>query len=302
MENDRRKCAREILEAVDHGRLPVEEFENRLEKIIGRELSGPIRSEYSGAKVELCNSLLWQLRTGGTASYESSLSRLPEMIAKKYEKAKKRRILLRIASAAAAALVVFCMMTVKSLSRTQRWFTGESSRTGDQFIITGHEIDSAAAAAALASCGETAYFDSESLEELEAFLGMETGFPQRLGRNFTPEVYYAVKSNIFLITQCRYTDGGSRTISLDIHVFGDMNSARLSFEQIPGSRSVLTLSGKTVNAFTNLETVNYVWTSGNTVYSLTCHDSDKYAVDGELVAGSLEVIEELMENWYGSGR
>ena len=65
MDSDRHHCADQILEAIEYGQLSKEEIERRLNKIIDDELSEPVDADYDATKVELCNSLLWQLRTHG---------------------------------------------------------------------------------------------------------------------------------------------------------------------------------------------------------------------------------------------
>lgn len=128
MDYDRQECADQILEAIEYGQLSKEEMERRLNQIINDELSGPVDANYDAGKVELCNSLLWQLQTHGRIELQSPSEHIKQKIARAHTIHKRRKtIAKRSIYAATAVLLLFVGLTATSVISPVQWFTGRSS-------------------------------------------------------------------------------------------------------------------------------------------------------------------------------
>lgn len=88
MNSNRQAIALEILKIIEYGNLSRDEIERRLEQIIDAELNVPLYAEINKEKVDLCNSLLWELYTQGRCDIkfkdntEDSKKRLIEKLKK----------------------------------------------------------------------------------------------------------------------------------------------------------------------------------------------------------------------------
>ncbi len=116
MDEGRTERARQILQAIDNGNLPVEDIRRRLFAMAEEELSGPLDREYDKVKVELCESLLWESMTDGETPLPD-FERSKAAVAKKYEARKRRgRILAYGLRIAAAVLLLFSMMLISAFA------------------------------------------------------------------------------------------------------------------------------------------------------------------------------------------
>lgn len=288
--DDRNTAAEQILKTIEYGLLPITEIERRLEQTLSEALAGPIGAEYDSVKAELCCSLLQRIYSGTAIDFEARAGAIKERIVGQYLAWKRRRkILLRGLGAAAVVLVMFVGLTVFGVLSPVKWFSGEPSEDGEQFIVTGHQIDSKTALAAIPTHEDIPYFESEHLHEMEAFLGFEIGFPRKLDEDFYPEIYRTVVSLNFLDIECEYSDESDQKITLNVIVYKDINKAYLPFEQEKESGKHITLNGKSVYTFTNINVVGFIWYSDNTVYFLNYDNS---------ISNSLEITEQLLESWY----
>ena len=69
MDSERKSIAKQILEAIEYGNISESEVERRLDRILDEELNVSIHTKVDMTKVNLCNSLLWQLYTHGRIAY-----------------------------------------------------------------------------------------------------------------------------------------------------------------------------------------------------------------------------------------
>ena len=288
--NDRNTVAEQILKTIEYGLLPVAEIERRLEQIISEALAGPIGAEYDSVKAELCCSLLQRIYSGTAIDFEARAGAIKERIVGQYLAWKHRRkILLRGLGAAAVVLVMFVGLTVFGALSPVRWFSGEPSEDGEQFIVTGHQIDSKTALAAIPKQDDVVYYESEHLQDMESFLGFETGFPQKLNETFKPVVYRSLFFPTWIDLECSYSNDKGLKIDLNIYIFDDMNDAHFQFEQKTISGKNLVLNGKRVYTYTNANTIGFLWYTENTIYSLAYDIS---------IPNSQEITEQLLESWY----
>ncbi len=288
--NDRNTAAEQILKTIEYGLLPLAEIERRLEQTLNEALAGPIGAEYDSVKAELCCSLLQRIYSGTAIDFETRAGAIKERIVRRYLAWKHRRkILLRGLGAAAVVLVMFVGLTVFGVLSPVKWFSGEPSEDGEHFVVMGHQINGEAALAFISLHDDISYYDSEQLQDIESFLGFETGFPELLGENYKAIVYHTVVSPTFLDIECKYSNQNNQIITLNAAVYEDMNEAYIPFEKNTESGRYNLLIGKNVYTFTNINTICYVWYSDNIIYSLD-YDSS--------IPNSLEITEHLLESWY----
>ena len=208
MDEGRTERARQILQAINNGNLPVEEIRRRLFAMAEEELSGPLNREYDKVKVELCESLLWESMTDGETplpDWEKSKA----AVERKYEARKRRgRILAYGLRVAALALVFSIILTAAGVMPPIRWFTGKSTEDQQQYVVEGHELVSSIDSTAIANVGSTAknHLDHATKEEMVEFLGFDPGLPEVLAGNHLPVDYDVTVYAGYISIQCQYRD------------------------------------------------------------------------------------------------
>ncbi|MBQ6233356.1 MAG: hypothetical protein IJJ80_07575 [Clostridia bacterium] len=70
MNKEREFLARTVLEEIEYGRLPAAETERRLNRIIDRELSGPIDRPVNTELISLCSGLIMKLHGAAPIEYD----------------------------------------------------------------------------------------------------------------------------------------------------------------------------------------------------------------------------------------
>lgn len=290
MRDDRQSAVDQILKAIEYGLLPVDEIERRLQKIISEELSCPIDAEYDEEKVEFCYSLLQQIHLEKRIDIGEHAEKIKAQITKQHNAYKRRKkALTRGLCAAAAVIVIFAGLTALNVIPSIQWFTGKPSDDNEHYIVTGHEINSQAAIAAITLHEDIAYFDSTQLQEVDSFLGFETGFPEKISEDFEAKIFHLVVSPTFLDIECKYSNKEGQTITLNAAVYENMDEAYIPFEQEEGSGKYIVFGGKAAYTFTNINVISYVWYSENVVYSL------EYDMT---ISNSQEITAQLLEKWY----
>ena len=81
MDTDRQAIADQILQ-------------RRLNQILEEELTVPSNSDESLVRIDLCNSLLWQLSNHGECNYQDHLAERKEVVSQKYQFYKRRKALV----------------------------------------------------------------------------------------------------------------------------------------------------------------------------------------------------------------
>lgn len=116
MDEGRTERARQILQAIDNGNLPVEETRRRLFAMLEEELAGPLDQDYDKVKVELCESLLWESMTDGETPLPD-FERSKAAVERKYEARKRRgRILSYGLRVAVTVLLLLCMLLISAFA------------------------------------------------------------------------------------------------------------------------------------------------------------------------------------------
>lgn len=287
MDNDRQKCADQILETIEYGQLSEEETERRLNKIIDDELSEPVDADYDATKVELCNSLLWQLRTHGRVKMQLPSDQARDRIKRSLTAHKRKEAgVRRFIYAAVAALAVFLGLTALNVISPIQWFTRESINEEQQYLIEGHEISIDYIAKAIAeheNAGNIALTTSDP-NELESFLGFDPRLPDSLNAVYSPTRYDAHidSQSIRINAQYQEVDNANSDaplISIRLTLFTSVEEARISYEQNAEGEFIV-VENTNVYRYTNTWTSNYLWLEDHTLVklltSLPFIEADKY--------------------------
>ena len=292
MSNDRQTCADQILKAIDYGKLPADETEARLRQMIRDELSGADQSDSGRLRVELCNSLLWQLYTHGEVrGLGADDDAMKARIEKGYTRRRRRkRLMTRAMISLTAAMVLLVGLTAAGTIQPLRWFTGRSTEDEQQYIVEGHEIKAPEISTAFAehdhsggviATAITAHhgegeLSTDRVEELKDFLGFDPAFPESFPNGECAANYYASIDEACIVVYCDYrrpeADPDAYSMTLWMKFYTDPNELIFSYEQDETGQEII-VQGKTVYRYANAGRTNYLWTQDNTLYRLHFQDA-----------------------------
>lgn len=292
MDSDRQQCADQILKAIEYGQLSKVEIERRLNKLIDDELAGSIDSEHNATIVELCNSLLWQLKTHGHIMLQSPSNKSKDKVAISYSAYKNRkRVSRHILYSAAAVVVLMVALTAIGLISPIRWFTEKQSDNEQQYVLEGHQvkIDTASVARAVSyHSNEEGIKQFDTISSLEDFLGFRTGFPDIIGEGFHVSFIFTAFTATQISVQIFYVNDSTETIILSSDMFTDMDQAYVWLEQETAGDYV-TINDTTVYKYANVDKTCYTWHSDNIVFSV---ELDKIiALPESIVSEVMEVLQ-----------
>lgn len=268
MKTERQIIAEQILREIDYGNLPRKEAERRVLNIIEAELSVPLGTKVNMEKVRLCNSLLREFATHGEMDWPDRSEERKEAVIKKHLAYKRRRrILTNAARAIAAALVLVVGLSALKVLPPIRWFTSASTDDEQQYVVTGHEINTEAVAKAIANREVFSHLRTSSLQELEDFLQLSLPFPQRVGDSFIATDYSSMIYPNNISVSCRYVNDQEHWINYILYIFTSFEDAYIELEQESQGKEI-TVNGQNVYTFTNIPTVCFTWHQQNIVYIL----------------------------------
>ena len=268
MGSDRQIIADQILKTIDYGNLPREEIERRLEQIIDAELNVPFNVEINKEKVDLCRSLLWKLYTNGKIEYKENIEESKKGVEKRLNSYRRRRAVARIAvRTIAAALIIVVGLTLLNIIPPITWFTGTSTDDEQQFIVEGHVISTQSIAKAIEEHNGTGSFQTNSYKEFKEFLNLDINIPQSLEEQYQAIRYEAIIFPTWINIVCLYSNNEEPVLTVGISMFESIEEVILQFEQTADGDEVILHSTK-VYEYSNIDTVSYIWTSENTIYTV----------------------------------
>ena len=288
MSNDRQTCADQILKAIDYGKLPADEIEARLQQMIRDELSGADQSDSGRIRVELCNSLLWQLYTHGEVrGLGADDDAMKARIEKGYARRRRRKWLMtRAMISLTTAMVLLVGLTAAGMIQPLRWFTGRSTEDEQQYIIEGHEVSSLPVSVAIANHVPNATRPrslqaTNDPDALIAFLGFDPGLPRTAAGVYSVSYYRATitEENLTIISFGYMKEGqeeGNTEFKLYAYYYPDANDAYLSFEQSEEGE-LISLCGTQIYRYRNVDRYSYTWTRDAQVWSLTTKEPPEAA-------------------------
>lgn len=267
MSGDNRSYIDQILDAIDYGKLTVEETERRLQIIIDeeeRQIERPANAEL----LRLCYSLLFQLHTHGAISIESHKAQNMAVARERYNtmlrSKRKSKTLCYIALAAMLILVFSTGATLRI-----RWFTQTSTQDEQQHQIIGHEVRVDLIRKALAANSELTMFETQSPTELYEQLGFDPVIPVTINGVWTVDNYAVFYRPDSLQIVTNYIDklNDENGLAYIQFCFTDIGAAYLSFEQnMEGI--FIEVNGKSVYFSMNENRSLFTWIDHETVYCL----------------------------------
>lgn len=240
-----------------------EEIERRLQAVIDEELSGPLMDMSADMElVQKCQSLLWTLKTNGAFPYPDHAQENKQKLLQKLQRPaseKKQRLVYRLAVAAAAAVLVLGLGLI-----SLRWYRGNSTPDGQQYIIKGHEITTEMVARAIAEHGDDEYFETSSKEEAEAFLGFDIPVPSQLLGKYTCEQYLVHILPFWAQSVSIYTHN-EQSIHTTVYYLTNVKDSILFLEQ-DNSGENYSVNGTRLYVSNNVDQTVLTWNEGNLVY------------------------------------
>ena len=287
MSNDRQACADQILKAIDYGKLPADEIQARLRQMIRDELSGAEQSDSGRLRVELCNSLLWQLYTHGEVwGLGADDDAMKARIEKGYARRRRRkRLMTRAMISLTTAVVLLVGLTAAGMIQPLRWFTGRSTEDEQQYIIEGHEVSSLPASVAIANhvpnaTGSRSLQATDDPDALIAFLGFDPGLPRTVAGVYTSTSFTGLIRERYTAMSCYYMKGGQSIdnpyVKITIRYYSNVNDAYLSLEQSEEGE-MISVGGIDVYRYRNYDRYGYMWTQENQVCTLSTTESPEIA-------------------------
>ena len=299
MREERQIYADQILIAIENGKLSRDETEKRLQAIVDEALSGPVQTEGDMVRVELCNSLLWQLYTQGEIHRKSSenacqdgmgeesllethIRSIKERITQRYlARKRRRRVAVLGLTAMAAVMVLVIGLSTLNVIPLFSWLKGEPVQVETQpevqnKINLSPLVISNAIAEHMES-GQQEVSTSDSAAYIE-FLGFDPGVPETLCGTYTVADYQVMvePSSITLSIPYRMDQDGDSSDGEQFNfTMTLLNSAEDStaYTEQDEDGDLMEIQGVPVYANTEFGRGYYIWNSDQVIYSLVLRES-----------------------------
>lgn len=277
----------EILNAIEHGTLSVDETRRRLEGLIDKE----IQKTDAPANMQLvdeCEKLLWELNTNGKIPFVSHLEENRAAVTGRIRKQQRAfsflRNTLRIVAAAAAILI---LVIGTEVLLHKEWLNTTPTPDGEQLLITGETVDPGLVSEGIASVNEEdRELNTALLSEAMEFTDQHFHVLSSLSDNWNAIRYSGIKkgNRIRLITL--YNKENRDPLTIDATWFPDVQEARLAFEQNREGDKV-DRGGNDLYMASNMDRVVCMWIEGQSVYTLSgaVSTSEAMQVYDELYGG-----------------
>lgn len=277
----------EILNAIEHGTLSVDETRRRLEGLIDKE----IQKTDAPANMQLvdeCEKLLWELNTNGKIPFVSHLEENRAAVTGRIRKQQRAfsflRNTLRIVAAAAAILI---LVIGTEVLLHKEWLNTTPTPDGEQLLITGETVDPGLVSEGIASVNEEdRELNTALLSEAMEFTDQHFRVLSSLSDNWNAIRYSGIKkgNRIRLITL--YNKENRDPLTIDATWFPDVQEARLAFEQNREGDKV-DRGGNDLYMASNMDRVVCMWIEGQSVYTLSgaVSTSEAMQVYDELYGG-----------------
>lgn len=272
MDSERKSIAKQILEAIEYGNISESEVERRLDRILDEELNVSIHTKVDMTKVNLCNSLLWQLYTHGRIAYENHIETSKKVVERQYTKRKrKRKIVYGGLRVFALSLIFFVFL---SAFDSVRWFKKSSTEDEQQLIVSYHEVDGLSIAKAIEAHNTLEEFTSNSADEVEIYLGFKYDFPEKIGASYYPYNYHVLVMPELISIVCIYKNEAQEhmEITLQAELFANIEGTMIQHEQDAEGKSIM-IGNTTVYKYNNVGKIRYVWEKSNQVFKLSINSS-----------------------------
>lgn len=235
MNGARGAAVKQIMKAIDNGKLPTDETQRRLFELIEKEANQTDRPADEDL-VSACLELLEQLQGQTDVIDEERTVKLNQRIAVAVEKKKQRQERVRITFRAVSAIAAVLVLIV-GIGFPLRWTWFESRSTPDeqQHVIMGHEItvDMVATAIADSTSYDTTTISVDDFTQIDQILGIPLGIPAVLAEEWVASKgfinYFPGYIKVSLVYE--NIDGSGQQVASVINLYTDIDFAYFSFEQ-----------------------------------------------------------------------
>lgn len=259
----------EILNAIEHGTLSVDETRRRLEGLIDKE----IQKTDAPANMQLvdeCEKLLWELNTNGKIPFVSHLEENRAAVTGRIRKQQHAfsflRNTLRIVAAAAAILI---LVIGTEVLLHKEWLNTTPTPDGEQLLITGETVDPGLVSEGIASVnGDAQKLRTTLLSEAMEFTDHHFHVLSSLSDNWNVAYYSGVKIRNYIRLVAVYEKQNNGFLTIDATWFADVQEACLTFEQNREGDKI-NRGGNDLYMASNMDKVVCMWIEGQNVYTLT---------------------------------
>ena len=253
---------KEVKQAVATGSLTAAEAERRLRAAVEKEYGQDRpRSEWINA----CEDLLWELRTGGKTPFTSQREEHRALIRAHTRDERRQSWPVWLKGCVVAAALMLVVGLGAHFGRTA-WITGQSSPDGQQYVFTGHEIDLSVIQRVIAEHGSDAHLQTESLDEVVAFLGFRPELPDMSGLDVQRTAYTVhIEDSLVEITVLYARDPQARNVIYSCTHFLNAEDVYYTIEQNEEGVTER-IAGQDVYFCMNYERLGVAWTEGLTTY------------------------------------
>ena len=254
----------QILSAIEHGNLGVDETERRLQELIQAEQAKPT-AEQDQHLINSAEKLREELHHRMVLSFEAKCQQdlddtLWKYRAWKKQQHKQRRV-YRIG--ALAAMILLCFGLGSGLLHWN-WFDARISNDDEQCVIQGHEISLDTISQAIAAHDGVDEITTTDTEALCAFLGFNPAIPETLHSNWRAEKYaaYVYPDEIKIVVE--YWDACQKLTMYYIQNYAlSVEETMIAIEQEDGSGFNIQIDGNRIYICKNYDVWNASWIQGN---------------------------------------
>lgn len=264
MNGDCGTAVKQIMNAIEYGKLPTDETQRRLMELIQKEANrtdGPADEELISACVDLMERLQGRVVEEDEARITALNRRIADAIKKKQREQERRRTAFRAVSAIAAVLALIVGIGVP-LHWT--WFESWSTPDEQQRVIMGHEITVDMVTAAIAENEAKEPIVVSNFSEFEEHLGFDPGIPANLGDEWIAE-YGSIRfftGYVQIVAIYARSDAPNVRITCTICYFTDVEYAYFTFEQNAEGKQA-SFGGTDVYLSDNAERNSATWYNEN---------------------------------------
>lgn len=277
----------EILNAIEHGTLSVDETRRRLEDIIEKEIE-KTDAPANFLLVEECEKLLWEINTNGKLPFISHLKENHSAFLRHSRQQRNiqniKKYLFRIGTVA-ASLGILSIALEAFLH--QEWLSTSTTSDGEQLIISGEVIEPGLIETGNADGNEQAnqFFTTTNLDEATEFLGVDFGIPDHPAGDWIPSHYDCRKTKRKTeLLGYYYLSNTQTALTINAYLFSDIQNAYIEYEQ-NREGSTCEYHGITLYLSENIDKTQCMW----------MYDSTIYIIDGQIeLSDALKIVNQIM--------
>ena len=290
MNGERDTHVKQILQAIESGRLPPSETERRLRELVETEATRMDRwpnEEF----ISVCTALWTELHGATDEDYEARAARLRMRIQQTLRDRKTQRARRQLMFKVAAALLILVVAVSGPLRLV--WFDHWSTPDEQQHVIMGHEITAEMVAAAIADndLSDTGTMAVDDLSGLDDILGFDLNVPSVLAENWTADRCFINYAPGYIKVSVIYANNEepSQQVTSVINLYTDVEFAYFSFEQSRVGERVQ-INGYDIYVSDNEERSSACWYN-NVMYVIVTGDVNADNIDKimlSLIGGEYE--------------